>query len=854
MARNVNTPDQEGTSEDRWLEVRQLLEVVLELARHERAAYLDQHCTDTDLRAEIEDYLTREDVVADFIEQPASRLLGKRPPELREGERLGAYRLEEQVGQGGMGVVYLARRDDEVYDQRVAVKVLKRGLDTAAVERRFRRERRILARLDHPNVARILDGGSTEDGLPYFVMEHVAGTPVDRYCSHRALSLEERLELCRQVCETVHFAHRNLVVHCDLKPANILVSDDGVAKLLDFGIAKLLSPDDAADPATQLPWRPGTPAYMSPEQVRGESITTASDVYALGVVLHELLTGQRPERAKGSDATSTASDTPRPLPRPSTAVRTAAETHDETKARHRRRLARRLRGDLDTIVLKATHPEAERRYTSAAALAEDIRRHIVHEPISARPDGFLYRAGRFVRRRPVEVATGAGALALVLGLVVLLALQLDRTRVERDRATGLRDSFIDLLETVDLTDGNVSSEVAVDVVKAMLSHTQGLDPVDRARLFDRMGLVYSRFGLFDESRRLHQESLRLQRSAASIDTTRLAITLNNLGFVLLNLGQYEAGEALFKEALAVNPALTPEDRATELKAINNQGTFLAKKGDFAAAERIYSVVLESKRELHGEKSTEFAVGLQNLASALYRQERLEEAEPLMRQTLALREELLGDDHPMVAKTLVNLAALIDARGQSREAVKMYRRALAIRLLHVPEDHPDVARVHGALGFSLLGSGGGEKLAEAETLLRKALDVHLARRGANHQNTLVFQRNLAATLLARGRPTAAETLAQDVLERSYTAFSPGHWRIADARSVLGHCLIAQGRYAEAEDLVAESYPVIRDQRGASSRYAEEARERAVALYRGWGREEEARRFMAPESTEKNLRTE
>ncbi len=825
-----------------WTEVKRLLAATLDLDPEERPEFLGRHCAeDEELRLEIEGYLEREVEVENFIEQPLVDLHPVSPLDSLEGQRIGPWHLEQRIGHGGMGLVYRARRADKVYEQQVAVKVLKRGLDTDEIVRRFERERQILANLEHPHIARVLDGGATGDGLPYFVMEYVEGQPIDRYCSERDLDLEAILNLFRIVCEAVHFAHQNLVVHCDLKPANIMIAADGspgegqiggFPKLLDFGIARLLRPDGEAG-ETRHSWRFGTPEYASPEQERGQALTTASDGYSLGVVLYRLLTGQNPRPVSG--------DPPMPIPKPSTAARRAlAATGADDRSRRGAETWRwRLKGDLDTIVLKAMHLEPERRYASAAELAEDLRRYLAKEPVTARPDTPLYRFRKFLRRHPLSTAAGSVMLILVFGFMGLLSFQLQATQAQRDRALLLRDAFLALLETIDLSKRRVSSEVAGEALEKALRTEFSSDPTDRALLLDRMGRVYYRFGQLDEALRLLEESLRLRRASPAMDEASIAGSLNNLGLVLIHLGQVSEGITRVRQALEIHTRLG--DQLAILHDLTNLATGLEKSGQYPEAEGVYRRVLKRKRAL-GKDDEELANSLNNLANVLIRRGKLKEAEPLLRQALQIYRKHLGAESPRVATVLVNLAVLLDAREDSRAAIGLVRQALAIRRQHVPESHPNIARTLAVLAFSLLASGRPAELAEAETLYREAVNVYLAERGPDHPDTLVLQRNLAATLISRGKLEEAEVMARDVAERSFRILPLDHWRIADARSVLGHSLLAQGRYAEAERLVVGSYPLICSVKGEDSRYEREAREHIVTLYRRWGKEKLAQRYM------------
>ncbi len=451
MTDNQQGPSRYGGSvtTERWQKVKNVLDEALERETGVRQAFLAEACDgDEELRREVESLLQSEPEIGDFIETPVFRILPEDDAPPAVGQRIGVYRVVQQIGRGGMGSVYLAERADEEFERRVALKVIRRGMDTDEIVRRFRSERQILAHLDHENVAKLLDGGTTEDGRPYFVMEYVEGQPIDEYCDARKLPIRRRLELFQQVCSAVHFAHQNLVVHRDLKPGNILVTPAGVPKLLDFGIAKLLEPDQALA-FTRLDLRPMTPAYASPEQVRGEAITTSSDVYSLGVLLYGLLTGHLPYRPSSRDPESLAKaiceESP---PRPSSvigrvkesktpegsAVESTPESMSQAGNGDERHLRRQLAGDLDNIVLKAMSKEPRRRYTSVDQLSNDIGRHLQGLPVVARKDTLGYRTAKFVGRHKVGVSLAALFLLLIIGFGITVTVLLQQAIRERERA------------------------------------------------------------------------------------------------------------------------------------------------------------------------------------------------------------------------------------------------------------------------------------------------------------------------------------------------------------------------------------------------------------------------------------
>jgi serine/threonine protein kinase len=432
---------------ERWQKVNELFYVALERGAGERRDFLAEACgEDEALSEEVESLVAAHERAGGFIQTPAFadavQLLAGHEERPTTGRQVGAYRIIEEIGHGGMGAVYLAERADEQYKKRVAIKLIKRGMDTESVLKRFRNERQILANFDHPNIARLLDGGTTEDGLPYFVMEYIEGRSVDEYCDAHNLSITERLNLFRQICSAVSYAHRHLVIHRDIKPSNILVTVEGVPKLLDFGIAKILQSGASAETITTATGlRLMTPEYASPEQVGGAQVTIVSDVYSLGVVLYELLSGHSPYRFKSRSPQDIAQTIGETEPeKPSTVIDRVEETTDGqrspvtltpegvsgTREGSPERLRRRLRGDLDNIVLTAMRKEPQRRYVSAEQFSEDIRRHLAGLLVLARRDALAHRAAKFVRRNKAAVTAAALISLTLLGGIVAITWQAHR--------------------------------------------------------------------------------------------------------------------------------------------------------------------------------------------------------------------------------------------------------------------------------------------------------------------------------------------------------------------------------------------------------------------------------------------
>ena len=744
--------------------------------------------------------------------------------------RIGPYRVLRELGQGGMGAVYLAARADEQFQKRVAIKVIPAGADSAEVIRHFKRERQILAALNHPNIAKLLDGGTTEDGLPYFVMEHVEGEALLAYCDSRRLPISERLKLFLAVCSAVQYAHRNLVVHRDIKPGNILVAADGSPRLLDFGIAKLLNPEVLGEAPTATAMAM-TPEYASPEQVRGDRITTATDVYSLGVVLYELLTGLRPYALRSRDPLDVMRAVAEQEPsKPSAAIErlrvreamvpdgnnSIAETsvavslaREGTPAR----LQRRLRGDLDNIVMMALRKEPPRRYPSVEALAEDVRRHLEGIPVAARKGTLTYRGSRFVRRHRLGVLAATAVLALLVGFPVAMTVQSarvarERDRAQKERATAQRERetaqrvsafLVDLFKVSDPSEARGNTVTAREVLdKGAAKITTDLkdQPEVRATMMDTMGNVYRNLGLFEKAATLLQEALLERRAVLGNEHPDVATSLHNLATVRAQRGEHATAEGLFREALAMRRRLLGNEHPDVAKTLGIMANVLYSKGDYAEAEALYREGLALSRKLMGNEHASVAMGLNNLALVLKEKGDYAGAESLQREALALWRRLLGSEHPYLPLAMNNLATLLTEKGEYGEAESLLRDALAMGRKLLGKEHPEVA---------------------------------------------MYLSSLADTLCRDGKPREAEPAAREALVIFKKALPGGHPYIAETESVLGGCLSLAERYEEAEGLLLASYPVLKARTGERSLETLRALERIVHLYELWGKPDQAARY-------------
>lgn len=790
---------------DRWDHVQSLFELALNRPPDERASFLETACDgDPALLDEVRSLLAADadahplfdSLAVDAIALPADLLPDGILPS--EGERVGPYRVVEPLGRGGMGAVLLAERADGQFEQRVALKLIRGGAASEQIVRRFQSERQILARLQHPHIARLLDGGLTDDGRPYFAMEYVDGVPLDEYCDTNDCTVEERIRLVVTVCDAVQYAHRRPLVHRDLKPSNILVTDEGVVKLLDFGIAKVLSDDGApaAGTLTQTGHAVMTPAYAAPEQLRRGPVTTATDVYALGVVLYELLAGRRPHDLSGCTPAEIERTVCEQPPDPPSAV-----------APPERRRA--LRGDLDVIVMKALRTEPERRYASADQLADDLERYRKGRPVAARPDTAGYRARTFVRRHRRGVTAAIGVITLIAALMgfytVQLAQERDRAQVEAATAAQVVDFLQDVFESSDPTQAMGDTVPVATVLERGVRRIDTeleTQPAVQARLLDVIGEVYLNLGRFDEAQPLLERSLDVRREMFGERHADVAQSMDHLALLHERRGEYEEAERLNRTALSLRRALYGTEHPDVAESLNRLAGLLMHKGAFAAAEPLYRESLATRQRLLGDDHSEVAISRSDLALLLNRRGQFEEAETLARRALAVhRRNYDAKPHPNVAATLSVLGTILENREHYDDAEAVYREALATsRALHGDAPHPQIAADLDNLASLLRIQG---RPAAAEPLLREAHALDRRLHGDEHQNVASSLHSLALLLDDMGRPAEAAEHFRETLRILRAAVGAEHPYVAVTLNNFGMLHVRQENYDAAEPLLRRS---------------------------------------------------
>ncbi len=782
---------------ERWEEIDGLFEAALERSPEERTDFIADACgDDEELRAAVESLVADSGASDDYWREAANPLMDRvranlvAEPNGQESsddpEHVGPYRLIGHLGRGGMGTVYLGERADGEFDHRVAVKLLRRGLDTDDIIRRFQAERQILASLDHANIGRLLDGGTTDDGRPFVVMEHVDGVPITEYCDNGRLSIPERLALFEIVLRAVRHAHSHLVIHRDLKPSNILVTEGGAVKLLDFGIAKLVDDTDpSSGELTRTGMRLMTPGYASPEQLAGVPVTTASDVFQLGLLLYDLLTGVRPfgdsETSPQELERRTLED---PVERPSRRIATllrATEGNADLLAARRAttpgRLRRRLAGDLDDITQMALRKEPDERYASVDQLLDDLTRYRNGEPVVAGAGATRYRMSKFVVRHRWGVAAAAVLLFTATGYVATLNVQSRRIASERDRAqiearraeqvTAFMASVFGGADPDETLGEEITAaellERGVDRVGAEL----GDEPELRAEMLHALGSAYAGLGSYDRARELLGEAVVLRREIYGSEHEKVAESLVKLGSAHAQARNFEAAESPLQEALAIRRAVHGErDQRVAEASATLAGTY-RNLGRTDEATVLMREALEIFRVDPGPDSTEYVNALASLAYVLRAGGDLPGAEALYREALPKQRELFGPGSTQLMSTLNNLAYVLKLRGE---------------------------------------------LAEAGQLYREALDLLEAAYGRGHPNTLTVSNNLGKVIWDQGDRVAAIALRREGVEAAIAQWPGGHWRVGAEHASLGIILMQANNYTEADTALSEAVRIYDEQLG------------------------------------------
>jgi len=827
---------------ENWKKVKELLDEVLSLEAPERKNFLDNTKVSAEIRAEVESLLAFETESEDLMRLSAVEFSkdffeGENAQNPLVGQQIGNYKIIRELGQGGMGAVYLTERADGKFEQKAALKLLKREMNTAALRRRFQQEQAILASLEHPHIARLLDAGTTDDKVPFLAMEYVEGLPIDEYCGKHQLDLNERLDLFRKVCLAVNFAHRNLIVHRDLKPSNILVNEDGIPKLLDFGISKILSAEfEQANSATVTKLGVMTPSYASPEQLQSKSVTTATDIYSLGVILYELLSGHRPFETKEGDLKeiykavleneperpSSVVSRPLDIEKNTTLENKLQRTTDEGRITNQQSQIpnpKSLAGDLDNIVLKALRKEPERRYSSAENFAEDIHLHQRGLPVTARPNTFSYRAEKFFKRNKGSVIGGILLVLAIVGGIIATLWQAKIARAERDRARVEAEKAekinVFLQNVLNLSNpfwisANPDSKVDATIAQALDEAAQKVE-TDLAGQTEIQAEVYY-----------------------------------TLGKTYMGQGKFEKAQAQLEKSLEKFSQLSPENSAKKMQVRLILGELIAYQGIESDSEPLFTEIVEYFRanlDQSAENKKWLALALSDLAVAVARKGKIAESESFFRQSIEHSLTFTGQDRWIYVQATGDLGDILVEQGKTDEAIRLYQSSIEEGNKLTDKPRPEIASNYYDLGrvYKRLGNypQAQENIQKAYEIFKKTLGAETVQTSMTRKQIaelyylqgdyanarteieevlkvirkvvpekpnlydLYAEEVLANVLTKTGEPERAEKIMREVVGSYHKLLESPHTDIATAKKSLGETLIAQNRFPEARQVLTEA---------------------------------------------------
>jgi eukaryotic-like serine/threonine-protein kinase len=869
-------------SSEHWQRVKELFAAALETEPSHRPAFLDRACVDDlSLRSELEGLLAAgEEAGTGFLNHSAVAVeLSSNPS---AGARIGPYEMVEEIGVGGMGEVWLAEQKEPVR-RRVAVKLVKAGMNTREVMARFESERQALALMDHPAIAKVFEAGSTPQGAPYFVMEYVDGVPITVYCDNHRLRTRERLELFMHVCEGVQHAHQKAIIHRDLKPSNILVTEvDGRAapKIIDFGVAKALTQRLTTDTKmfTRVGVLVGTPEYMSPEQANssGEDIDTRTDVYSLGIIFYELLAGVPPIEVRKiafeEFLRRLREDEP---PKPSTKIRTQ-DPATSTEVAHRRQtepltLAKQMRGELDSIALKALEKDRSRRYASPSDLAADIGRYLNNEAVLAVPPSAAYRARKFARRyRAALVTSCAFALVLIVAAAVSI-----RQGVRANREAAVAQAVNDFLQNDLLAQASAANQsgpsvqrrsgsdfpanpdpdlkvrTTLDRAAARIAGKFDRQPEVEAAIRDTIGQTYMDLGLYPEARKQLERALDLHRTVLGAENPKTLNTMSLLGRTAFLQGEHAQAEAFHRRTLEIRRRVLGAEHPDTLSSMNGLALDYQWEGKYAQSEVLHSQTVEISRRVLGPEHPDTLNFMNSLAIVYEKQGKYAQAEALYSQTLEIQRRVLGPEHSDTLISMNGLANVYQWEGKYAQSEALHSQTVEISRRVLGPEHPYTLSFLSHFAWMYQRQG---KYASAERYAKQAL---AGRRHAHPEQPDTMAESaadLALAYLSEGKFAESEPLAREAMEIDRKKRTDD-WQGFRAESLLGASLAGQKKYAEAEPLLLEGYQGMlarKDRMEVPNRYhLDRAREWIVQLYQAWGKREKAAEWRESEIHEGGL---
>jgi serine/threonine-protein kinase len=781
---------------NRWQQIENIVDTALTLSEEKRTEYIEEKCAgDAELKSSVTELLESIEASEGYLENPEELqknlinnfAIQDEKASSMIGEKIGPYKLVELIGHGGMGSIFVAERVDHEFNQKVALKLIRRGMDTPSNIARFKLEQSILADLNHANIAQLYDGGITEERLPYLVMEYVDGTPIDRYCRKKELSIPDRIQLFKAVCKAVQHAHNNLIVHRDLKPENILVKENGEVKILDFGIAKLLEPDvDHTIFQTQTGGRVLTLGYAAPEQLSGENITVNTDIYALGVLLYKLLTDLHPFDIEDKSIRE---------------IESIIKKEDPAKPSSRKNSQKPLDGDLDAIILKAMRKEASGRYNSAGEFLDDLQRYEKGLPVLAHEGTTAYRFKKFIKRNKQAIAAAVIFLLSITGLTAFYTFQLAQERnqaqLEAQKAQNVKNLLVDIFEANDPISGDAETATLPKLLEEGTSQIleREIEPSVKLELLFTLGTIYQNITEFDKAEQLANESLRLSSENFGPNSVNAAKSYIKLGGIDYDLGNYEDAKKDLLKANSILADYQPKSDPVYTQLYNHLGYIEEGMSNYDSSRIYFQNAFENIKKQARIDSAKYIEVLRNVGRSIHRTGDYEKADSLMFLALDTSEKFNGENDAITASIAGDIGMYYMTRAKYDSSRILYQRSLDIKEeLYGEKGHPNYSATLVNLGVLEATVG---NYAVAESLFLKSLKMDEEIFGSDHPYVAISKGHLAKIYLKWKKLDKARELREEQLQVYLDSYGPDHYCLARFFKAYGELLSAQGDYNKAE---------------------------------------------------------
>lgn len=846
-------------NKEKLIKAKELLEEALTLNTEQREKFINEKCgNDVELKNEVLSLIHAFEDSEDFLEKPItideSNRESFKDPYI--GKQIGNYLIDGEAGVGGMGIVYSGIRNDKEFEQKVAIKILKHGISSEYLLNRFQIERQALANLQHEYIAKLLDGGRTDDGLPYLVMEFIDGTSITEYCSQENLDIKERLELFHKICSAVQYAHQNLIIHRDIKPGNILVTKSGVPKLLDFGIAKLID-EDLAGSSEKLTTRilHLTPEYTSPEQIKGEKVTTTSDIYSLGILLYEILTGELPYKITNTSLAAISKIiTEESILKPSEKVKQTLEVETERKLKvyeikNPGKISRQLKGDLDNIVLKAMHKDPGQRYSSVQEFIDDISRYLKGLPVTARSDTITYRVSKFIQRHKagftlfiIGSILGIASIAAIIHQGNIAATERDKAKTELKKFEEVNNFLLEMLASADPEvkgrDVKVYDllEKATEDVEVKLHNY----PKIKSAMKQTLGSTFIGLGEYEKAETLLVESYESNKMLFGVNSMETAKSAHQLGLCYDWIGNYQLADSFYNKGISIYEKISEEPVKELADNLNDYGSFLTNLGYYDSSTVILKRALDIYSLHNEEKGQKEAITINNLAVNMHHQNKVDEAEKYYLEAQEILTKLYGINRPEIASIFNNLAFIYLDNKNYEASEKAFQKAYEIKLALLGENHPNVGLAFINLGMLYFIE---EKYQRAESPLLSSVNL-FNRTGATKDPILSLGYYwLGRVYLESDQLLKAETELRRSLKIREEIYPKNNFRIWSTRGELGVCLLEQKKYNEAEKLLVGSLDFYKNDKNQDMKKITRYTEYCAILYKEIGNSSKAEFYQS-----------